>query len=127
MQVFSVSQVNAYLREVLDTDRILGDVWITGEVSNLSRPASGHIYFTLKDDGSQLRCVFFRKLNGGLAQVESGDNVIAHGRLSLYEASGSLQLYVDFVQQDGVGQLYLEFQRLFAQLESEGLFDPSRK
>jgi len=97
MQVFSVSQLNAYLREKLEADLFLSDLWVTGEVTNLSRPASGHVYFTLKDDQCQVRCVQFRRTVNGGVQVENGAKVVAHGRLSIYEATGALQLYVDFV------------------------------
>lgn len=127
MQILSVSQVNAYLRELLETDRYLSDLWVSGEVSNLSRPVSGHVYFTLKDEYSQLRCVLFRRLSFNGADFQAGMKIVAHGRVSIYESSGALQLYVDFVQPEGLGELYLEFQRLRAQLEEEGLFDLTRK
>jgi len=130
MQVYSVSSITTYLRELLETDPHLADIWVSGEVSNLSRSTAGHIYFTLKDADSQLRCVFFRgaTLQRDLASlVESGAQVVAHGRVSLYEVRGDLQFYVDFVQPEGVGVLAMEFERLKARLEQEGLFEPSRK
>lgn len=127
MQILSVSQVTAYLRELLETDRHLSDLWVSGEVSNLSRPASGHLYFTLKDEHSQLRCVLFRRLHFTHTDLEQGAKLVAHGHVSIYDVSGMLQFYVDFVQPEGVGELHLEFQRLLAQLEAEGLFDPARK
>jgi len=126
VKVYSVTEVTGYLRELLEADNLLIDLWINGEVSNLSQSAAGHIYFTLKDEASQLRCVHFRR--GRLAtQMENGTAVAAHGRISIYEVAGALQFYVDLVQPEGVGILHLEFERLKAQLEEEGLFDTARK
>jgi len=130
MEVYSVSRITTYLRELLETDAHLADIWVSGEVSNLTRSTAGHLYFTLKDSESQLRCVFFRgaTLQRDLASmVESGAQVVAHGRISLYEVRGELQFYVDFVQPEGVGALAMEFERLKARLEQEGLFEQSRK
>ncbi len=125
MQLYSVSHVIRYLREVLEADSLLTDIWVSGEVSNLRESAAGHLYFTLKDETSQLRCVFFRpKL---AITLENGAAVITHGHISIYEVSGALQLYVDLVQLEGVGILHLEFERLKAKLEEEGLFEPVRK
>ncbi len=129
-QVFSVSGITTYLRELLETDPHLSDIWVSGEVSNFTRSTAGHLYFTLKDAESQLRCVFFRgaTLQRQMARViESGAQVVAHGRVSLYEVRGDLQFYVDFVQPEGAGVLAMEFERLKARLEEEGLFEPSRK
>ena len=130
MQVYSVSSITTYLRELLETDPHLADIWVSGEVSNLTRSTAGHLYFTLKDADSQLRCVFFRgtTLQRDLtSMVDSGAQVVAHGRVSLYEVRGDLQFYVDFVQPEGVGVLAMEFERLKARLEQEGLFEQSRK
>jgi len=125
MKVYSVAEVTGYLREILESDRLLVDLWISGEISNLSESAAGHLYFTLKDEVSQLRCVFFRpKLT---VTLENGSAVLAHGRISIYEVSGALQFYVDVVQPEGVGMLQLEFERLKAKLADEGLFEPARK
>ncbi len=125
MKIHSVVEVNRYLRDVLEADSLLADIWVSGEVSNLTESAAGHLYFTLKDETSQLRCVFFRpKL---AITLENGAAVITHGRISIYEAQGALQLYVDLVQLEGVGILHLEFERLKAKLEEEGLFEPARK
>ncbi|MBI2871562.1 MAG: exodeoxyribonuclease VII large subunit [Chloroflexi bacterium] len=126
MALFTVSQIAQYLRESLDRDDTLRDLWIGGEVSNLSRSAAGNTYFTLKDAAAQLRCVMFRR-NRGSELLANGGAVNAHGRISLYEARGEVQLYVDMVQPAGLGVLHLELERLKAQLEEEGLFDPSRK
>jgi len=131
MHVYAVRELAAYLRELLDANPVLGDVWVAGECSNVSRPASGHVYFTLKDQAAQMRCVFFsQKLNVRARTahlVENGHAVLAHGRVSLYEQRGDLQLVVDYVQPEGAGALQAEFERLKAQLGEEGLFDESRK
>lgn len=126
MQVYSVSEVATYLKELLETNPHLADLWISGEVSNLNRSPAGHVYFTLKDETSQLRCVFFRRPNMGMP-LQQGMQIVAHGRVSLYEVRGDLQFYVDFVQPEGVGVLHAQFERLKAQLEEEGLFDEARK
>ena len=126
MQVYTVGQITAYLRELLENDARLADLWVSGEVSNLGESQAGHLYFTLKDAEGQLRCVFFKKDRLGLG-LENGMAVVAHGRLSVYELRGELQFYVDLVQPEGLGILYLECQRLKAKLEEEGLFEPARK
>ena len=126
MAIYTVSQVTTYLKDSLDRDPLLSDLWVSGEVSNLSHSSAGHFYFTIKDDQSQLRCVLFRTQRGG-EMLANGGAVIVHGRLSLYPTRGDLQLYVDLVQPEGTGALALELERLRAQLEEEGLFDPARK
>jgi exodeoxyribonuclease VII large subunit len=126
MQIYAVSEITTYLRELLESDLHLADLWVSGEVSNLTRSAAGHLYFTLKDESAQLRCVFFRRPNMG-EPLENGHQVVAHGRISLYETRGELQFYVDFVQPEGVGALQMEFERLKARLQEEGLFDEARK
>jgi exodeoxyribonuclease VII large subunit len=129
VDIYSVSQVASYLRELFETDVHLSDLWVSGEVSNLSRPPSGHLYFTLKDARASLRCVLFRGAYGVRAAhgIENGQQVVAHGRVSLYEPRGDLQMIVDFVQPEGLGAQQLEIERLKAQLEQEGLFAPERK
>jgi len=126
VRIYSVAEVTRYLRELLEADSMLADLWISGEVSNLSESAAGHLYFTLKDEASQLRCVLFHRARLALT-LESGTAVVAHGRISIYEVSGTLQFYVDLVQPEGVGMLHLEFERLKAKLADEGLFEPARK
>jgi exodeoxyribonuclease VII large subunit len=123
---YSVGQVSNYIRELLETDAFLSDVWLSGEVTNYSRSQAGHVYFTLSDSEGALRCVFFRQHSLGVA-VEQGDAVLVHGRVSIYGARGELQLYVDSLQPEGMGVLEAEFQRLMEQLKAEGLFDPNRK
>jgi len=126
MAVYTVAQVAQYLKETLNRDALLADLWVSGEVSNLSRSAAGHTYFTLKDAEAQLRCVMFRNSRGA-ELLAHGGAVTTHGRISFYEARGDLQLYVDMVQPQGLGVLHLELERLKVRLEEEGLFDPSRK
>ena len=105
---------------------MLNDLWVGGEVTNLSRSQAGHIYFTLTDEEGALRCAFFRRENTG-TQVEQGEEVLVHGRVSLYLQRGDLQLYVDSLQPRGMGVLHAEFLRLVKQLEAEGLFADQRK
>lgn len=130
-QVYAVHELATYVRELFDSDPHLGDIWVAGEVSNVSRPASGHVYFTLKDESAQLKCVFFARRFAPQAStarlVQHGAAVLAHGRMSLYEQKGDLQLYVDMVQPEGKGALQAEYERLFALLKEQGLFDDERK
>jgi exodeoxyribonuclease VII large subunit len=126
MEIYSVSQIATYVRELLETDAHLADLWVEGEVSNLTRSAAGHTYFTLKDESAQVRCVMFRRQYAG-TPLEDGTQVTAHGRISFFERRGELQLNVDFVQPAGVGIWQAQLERLKAQLEEEGLFEPSRK
>ncbi len=126
--VYSVSDLTAYIRALLESNENLMDVWVAGEISNLSQPKSGHVYFTLKDINAALRCVIWReqawRLKGAL---RDGMAVEAHGYISVYEQGGQYQLYVDGLRAAGEGLLYQEFLRLKAALEAEGLFDPGRK
>jgi len=126
IEAYRVSWLARYLKELVESDLRLSNIWVDGEVSNLSRSSAGHLYFTLKDAEAQLRCVMFRRASGG-APVENGAQVLAHGNVSFYEARGDLQLIVDFVQPAGVGVWQAQFDRLKEQLEAEGLFDPARK
>ena len=127
-EVRPVWQVVRYLKELLAHDQVLADLWVGGEVSNLTAASSGHLYFTLKDQGGQLRCVFFRSQNmSQRALVANGASLIAHGAITVYETRGDLQLLIDFVQPAGVGAQQAEFERRKARFEAEGLFDPARK
>lgn len=126
MRVHSVAEITGYLRGLLEADDLLADIWVSGEVSSLSQSAAGHLYFTLKDEASQLRCVLFNHARLPIT-IENGMAVVAHGRISIYEVTGALQLYVDTVQPEGMGLLYLEFERLKAKLQEEGLFATERK
>jgi len=124
----TVTELTRYLRDLLESDAQLQDAWVVGEVSNLSRPASGHLYFTLKDPTASLRCVMWRNAVQRQAFIpRDGDAVEVHGAISLYEAGGQYQLYADQIRLAGEGALYQEFLRLKARLEAEGLFDAQRK
>lgn len=125
---WSVTEVNAYLKGLMEADANLQNLWVEGEISNLSRPASGHLYFTLKDSTSSIRCVMWKNRAQAVDFViQDGSAVTAHGGLSVYEQRGQYQLYVDALRPRGEGALFQEFQRLKTQLEGEGLFDPERK
>ena len=124
----SVAELTRYMRELLESDATLQDVWVQGEVSNFSRPASGHLYFTLKDASASLKCVMWRtQAQRQLSLPANGDAVEVHGYISIYDAGGQYQLYADTLRPLGEGALYQEFLRLKARLETEGLFDPQRK
>jgi exodeoxyribonuclease VII large subunit len=131
MQVLTVSQVTARLKELLESDLLFGDLWVSGEVSDISQPASGHTYFVLKDPQAQLRAIFFRptvqRQRQMLEYLARGAQVIIHGRLTVYEQRGDLQCVVDFVQPEGVGVRHAQFERLRQKLEEEGMFDLARK
>lgn len=128
MRVLSVGQANQYLKSLLLGDPVLADVWISGEVSNYSKSASGHSYWTLKDESGQIRCVLFkREAIWQHVRLENGLSILAHGRIDLYESAGAYQLYVDLLELQGVGLLYLQFEQLKRRLEADGLFEPERK
>ena len=127
-EVRTVWQVARYLRERVEQDPHLRDLWVGGEISNLSIASSGHAYFTIKDQGGSLRCAFFRAQNANQRhRLQNGASLIVHGAVSFYEQRGDLQLIVDFVQPAGVGALQAEFERRRARFEEEGLFEVSRK
>ncbi len=127
-KVLTVSEVNRYLRLMMEDDDQLQELWVRGEVSNLSRPSSGHLYFTLKDAQAALRCVMWRADAQRLPmQPREGEAREVHGHISLYEAGGQVQLYADDMRQAGEGVRFQEFLRLKAALAEEGLFDAERK
>jgi exodeoxyribonuclease VII large subunit len=125
---WTVSTLTKYIRDLLETDMTLQDVWVRGEISNLSRPASGHIYFTLKDAGASLRCVMWRTEASRLKlALQDGSAIELHGKIGVYEVGGQYQFYVDQIRPVGEGVLFQEFLRLKAMLEAEGLFNSERK
>jgi exodeoxyribonuclease VII large subunit len=125
---YTVSEITQYLRDLLDRDDVLQDLWVEGEVSNLSRPSSGHMYFTLKDADASLRCVMWRSAVARQRFIPSeGEAIVVHGLISIYPASGQYQLYADLFSPVGEGTLYLEFLQLKDKLEAEGLFDVALK
>ena len=124
----SVAELTETIRRVIEMDDVLQDVWVSGEVSNMSRAPSGHWYFTLKDSEAQLRCVMWRSsAERQSITPRNGDAITAHGYISVYPTRGEYQLVTDRVRPAGVGDLYQQFERLKAQLEAEGLFAEERK
>ena len=126
MKSLTVSQASTYIKQLITQDELLGDIWIIGEISNLRISTAGHAYFTLKDLHSQIRCVMFAR-STGLNILENGGEVTAHGRMSFYETSGSLDFLVNIVIGEGSGPLAMEFEKLKYNLENEGLFEQTRK
>ncbi len=125
---WTVSRLTQHIRTLLETDVTLQDVWVQGEISNLGRPASGHIYFTLKDAGASLRGVMWKGDARRLTlPLQDGMQIEAHGRIGVYEPQGQYQFYADIIRPVGEGLLYQEFLRLKAMLEAEGLFEAERK
>jgi len=127
-RVYSIKEINRYIRTRLESDKLLGDVWLRGEISNYTHHSSGHMYFTLKDEASRLKCIMFASHNQKLPFIpKEGAKVMARGNVSVYERDGNYQFYVTAMQPDGIGSLYLAFEQLKQKLEAEGLFDPARK
>lgn len=126
MLIHSISQLTSYVRERLEQDLVLSDIWVDGEIANLAQPGSGHSYFTLRDDRNSIRCVMFRSA-GSSEKLSNGASVIAHGRISMYEVRGEVQLLVDIIQPQGTGELQLRLEQLKLKLDKEGLFELSRK
>lgn len=128
VKTLTVSDINRYIKKTLDNDFILGNCSIKGEVSNLKLHSSGHIYFSLKDKYSKINCIMFKSLAENLNFVPGdGMNVIVKGRISLYGKEGVYQLYCMEMKLEGVGELYLAFEKLKIELNKKGLFDVSHK
>lgn len=124
----TVSQLNSYVKAVLSEDALLCDITVSGEISNFKRQSSGHMYFTLKDDGGAISCAMFKWQAQYLSFFpESGMKVMARGKVTIYEPSGTYQLVVASMQTAGTGELYAAFEKLKKKLEKDGLFDESRK
>lgn len=127
-EIWSVSRLNSYIRELFEIDYRLQDIRLEGEISNFSRARSGHLYFTLKDEASQIKCVMWRSAAERLRFApQEGDAVLLRGRLSVYEVGGVYQLYADTMQPAGRGNLAVAFEQLKQRLQAEGLFDPAHK
>jgi exodeoxyribonuclease VII large subunit len=127
-QTWTVGELTQYIKEVLEVDPALQDVWLAGEISNLSRSTAGHVYFTVKDAQATISCVMWRSTAERLTwQPEQGAAALAHGRISIYPARGSYQLYVDQLRPAGLGDLHARFEQLRDRLKAEGLFDAERK
>ncbi len=129
LAVLSVTQLSRYLKELLEVDEVLQNIWVQGEISDCKTYSSGHCYFTLKDAEAQLRCVYFKnaRLRSEAPDLRDGMAIAASGHISYYERDGKLQLYVECVELVGEGALFLRFEQLKARLAAEGLFDESRK
>jgi exodeoxyribonuclease VII large subunit len=125
--VFTVSQITARIKSLFASDQALSNVWLSGEVSNFKLHTSGHCYLTLKDETSSIKAVIWRTTASRMVLPHDGDAVIAHGYVSVYEAQGAYQLYIDQLEPAGAGRLWMEFERLKARLEAEGVFDPAAK
>ena len=128
-QFFSVTQLNEYVRMLLDGNAVLSDIWIKGEISNFTNQyRTGHLYFSVKDAGATLRVVMFRAHAARLQfEPHDGMKVLLHGRVSAYVAGGQYQFYADVMEAEGLGSLYLAFEQCKARLQAEGLFAPERK
>lgn len=125
-RILSVSELNRMARDILERSFPL--FWVSGEISNMTRAASGHWYFSLKDSGAQVRCVMFRGRNSYLDWIpKEGDKVEARATVTLYEARGDFQLTIEFLQRAGLGALFEAFEKLKQKLQAEGLFDEARK
>ena len=127
-KILSITQVNEYIRSMMDTDLLLSGVAVRGEISNYKLYPSGHHYFTLKDEGASLKCVMFKGNAFRLRfRPENGMNIIAFGRVTVYPRDGAYQLYCTSMTVDGVGDLHAAFEQLKRKLEAQGLFDPAHK
>ena len=124
--IYTVDELTRSIKLILEEN--LGDIWVKGEVSNCRRAASGHIYLTLKDGKSVVRAVLFRGYQSGIKfEIEDGLNVIAHGKVSVFERRGEYQIIIDFIEPEGLGALQLAFEQLKKKLAEEGLFDDAHK
>jgi exodeoxyribonuclease VII large subunit len=126
--IYSVSQINSYLEALFSTDDVLQDLWVKGEVSNFYKANSGHLYFTIKDENSQLKTVMFRSRSSKLDfELEDGMEIAVHGYINVYKVRGEYQLYADQIIPEGKGTLYEQFEKLKQKLKEEGLFKDEHK
>lgn len=126
--IYSVAQINAYIKHMFQGNSVLNSIYIKGEVSNCKYHTSGHVYFTLKDGIAQISCVLFAGRRAGISfRMEDGQSVIVFGSISVYERDGKYQLYADEIRLDGIGRLYEQFEYLKNKLEAQGLFDNTHK
>jgi exodeoxyribonuclease VII large subunit len=125
--VYTVSEITAHIKSLFTVDEALSDVRVSGEVSNFKLHTSGHCYLTLKDEACSIKAVIWRTTASRMALPRDGDAVIAHGYVSVYEAQGVYQLYIDRLEPAGTGRLWTEFEQLKARLQAEGLFDDAAK
>ncbi|MEA5008436.1 exodeoxyribonuclease VII large subunit [Clostridium tyrobutyricum] len=128
IKVLTVSDINNYIKRNFDNDFILNNASVKGEISNIKFHSSGHIYFSLKDESSKINCIMFRSSAKNLKFVpENGMKIILQGRISVYEKEGVYQFYCDEMKLDGLGELYIAFEKLKTKLEAKGLFDKNHK
>lgn len=128
MDVFTITELNLYIKSLIENDRLLSNVTVKGEISNFKHHSSGHMYLSLKDDGGVIRAVMFRYSAQKLKfRPENGMQVVVSGKISVYERDGQYQIYIEDMMPDGVGALYVAYEQLKAQLEQEGLFSPEYK
>ncbi|MDB1947711.1 exodeoxyribonuclease VII large subunit [Clostridium tertium] len=128
IKTLTVSELNNYIKKTLDNDFILNNLLVKGEVSNLKYHSSGHIYFSLKDSISKINCVMFKSNSADLDfRLTEGMEVIANARCSIYPGTGSLQLYIEKLQKEGIGELHIKFEKLKKKLQDEGYFDEQYK
>ncbi len=127
-EIYSVSQINTYVKNMFAGNSLLNHVYVKGEVSNCKYHTSGHVYFTLKDGAAQIACVLFAGRRAGISfRMADGQSVIVFGSISVYERDGKYQLYADEIRQDGAGRLYEEFEHLKKRLGAEGIFSQEHK
>ncbi len=127
-EIYSVSSVNQYIRQMFESDYALNHIYVKGEISNCKYHTSGHIYFTLKDKNAAIACVMFKGMRGGLSfRLTEGLSVIVLGSISVYERDGKYQLYAREIVRDGIGLLYAQYEQLKNKLAGEGLFDETHK
>ena len=127
IRALEISEANSYIKKVLSNDPILYNLKVRGEISNFKINSSGHVYLTLKDETSKMKCVIFNGNYDKSLQLEDGMKIVANGYISVYERDGAYQLYIRKVEKDGVGNLHIEFEKLKKKLNREGLFDPRFK
>lgn len=128
VKTLTVSALNGYIKKIMDNDFILNNVSAKGEISNFKVHSSGHLYFSLKDEGGRINCVMFKQYTGTLTFLpEDGMKVILKGRVSVYQKDGSYQLYCEDIKPEGLGELYLAFQKLKDKLYNEGMFSEKNK
>ena len=123
LRALEISEVNSYIKRILTNDAILYNLKVKGEISNFKVHSSGNVYLSLKDEKSKINCVIFKNNYNKDLHLDNGSKVIANGYISLYERDGSYQLYINDIEIEGLGNLYIEFNKLKEQLSEEGLFD----
>ena len=127
IRALNISEANSYIKRILSNDPILYNLKVKGEISNFKVHSSGNVYLSLKDENSKMNCVIFKNNYNKDLQLNNGVKVIANGYISVYERDGSYQLYINSIEIEGIGNLYIEFNKLKEKLSKEGLFDTKYK